>query len=176
VSRLLSLLFGDTFTGTKENSMTRWLCLGVVVMALIGCSNSSTSNNSSPKDRTKTDFEKIQGAWVLTSFEWDGRGVPEEEFKDVGWTFEGEKYIGRAKTDLREGTFKLDPNQTPKAFDYSETAGAEKGRSYRGIYRFILDDELVLCFGIDENADRPKEFTGKAGSRQRMVVFKRKKT
>jgi uncharacterized protein (TIGR03067 family) len=157
-----------------ENSMTRWLCLGVVVLTLLGCSDSSRQDKSNVKP--PTDSEKIQGAWLLTAFEQDGRTASKEELGTVVWTLDGEKYTGRAGTDLREGSFKLDPGQTPKAYDYTETAGAEKGKSYRGIYRFILDDELVLCFGVDENADRPKEFTGKAGSRQRMLVFKRKKT
>jgi uncharacterized protein (TIGR03067 family) len=113
---------------------------------------------------------------LVTAAELDGRTASREELGTIAWTFDGEEYTGRSGTDLREGSFSLDPGQTPKAFDYTETAGAEKGKSYRGIYRFILDDELVLCIGLDENADRPKEFTGKAGSRQKMLVFKRKKS
>jgi hypothetical protein len=54
------------------------------------------------------------------------------------------------------------------------TAGADKGKSYRGIYKFV-GDELILCFARDPKVDRPKAFTGKAGSGQTLLVLKRKK-
>jgi hypothetical protein len=40
----------------------------------------------------------------------------------------------------------------------------------------LANDELFLCFSHDEKVDRPKEFTGKAGSGQIIMVFKRKKS
>jgi uncharacterized protein (TIGR03067 family) len=154
--------------------------------ALIGCSDSSKGNKSNPtvtakndssgeNQSSKTDPEKIQGAWVLASAEDDGRTESPEELAKFMWSFDDDKYTTRYNADIREGTFKLDPDKTPKAFDQTATAGADKGKSYRGIYKFF-DDELFLCFSKDEKVDRPKEFSGKAGSGQIMMVFKRKKT
>jgi uncharacterized protein (TIGR03067 family) len=119
------------------------------------------------------DAAKMQGTWVLTQAEDDGRTAPAEELAKLVWSFDGERYTIRYHNDVREGTFRLDPDKTPKAFDQTATAGADKGRSYRGIYR-LVGDELVLCFPRDPKADRPTEFTGKAGSGQVLLVFKRR--
>ena len=121
------------------------------------------------------DSDKIQGVWVLTEAEDNGRTAPREELGNFVWSFNGDKYTIKYRTDIREGTFKLDPGKTPRSFEHTVTAGADKGKTYRGIYKFVGDD-MVLCFPNDEKSGRPKEFTGKAGSGQSLWVFRRKKS
>jgi uncharacterized protein (TIGR03067 family) len=53
------------------------------------------------------------------------------------------------------------------------TAGPDKGKTYRGIYKFV-DDELVLCFPGDTAAERPKEFSGNVGKGQALYALKKK--
>jgi uncharacterized protein (TIGR03067 family) len=152
--------------------VARKLCLCVAMATLVGCSDSANGNKSNPTAATKndssdkkhlpkTDSERIQGAWVLSDAEDDGRKESPAELGKLVWSFDGDKYSIRYATDFREGIFKLDPDKTPKAFDQKVTAGADRDKSYRGIYKFI-DDELILCFAHDERIDRPREFLGSA--------------
>jgi uncharacterized protein (TIGR03067 family) len=68
--------------------------------------------------------------------------------------------------------FVLNSDAKPKTIDVVSTK--QKGKSLlRGIYE-IEGDTMKVCFAVG-NAERPKEFTGAAGSKSGITVYKRGK-
>jgi uncharacterized protein (TIGR03067 family) len=154
----------ETFLGISTEVFMKWhsaiLLLAIPLLALAGGEGAK-------------DSKKIQGTWVLAEAEINGQTGRAEDRANLVWSFDGDKYAIKYKSDIQEeGTFKLDPDKTPRAFDKVAMSGTDKGKSYPGIYKFV-NEELVVCFSRDA---RPKEFTGKAGSGQIFMVFKRKKS
>lgn len=123
-------------------------------------------------EAAKKETQKLQGTWVMLSYEDDGKLDP--QFKEARQVFEGDKYEVKAgdKT-LRKGSFVLDPTQKPAAIDLLPAIGPYKGKRLLGIY--VLEGEsLKTCFG-DPGKDRPKKFDSAAGTDQSQVVYKRAK-
>lgn len=74
-----------------------------------------------------------------------------------------------------EGIYHLDASKSPKTIDFATLGGARK--TAIGIY--TLDgDTLKMCLSIDpvKVAERPKEFTTKAGDMRVIVTLKRQPT
>ncbi len=60
-----------------------------------------------------------------------------------------------------KGIFKLDPTKQPKAIDYTDTFGADAGKTFLAIYS-LKGDELIFCAAGEGHA-RPTEFKTKLG-------------
>lgn len=118
----------------------------------------------------KTDLELIQGGWVGTKLEVNGKIAPLEVasrgkyvFKDNTVTiFEEDKIVGKA-------TFTIDQTKTPRTIDLKAIEETAKSRTMQGIYR-IEGDKLILCFGVR----RPTEFNGSEKG-MGLMEFKREK-
>ena len=123
-------------------------------------------------EAAKKEVQKLQGAWVMLSYEDDGK--LDETFKDAKQVFEGDKYtVKSGEKLLRKGEFVLDPAQKPAAIDLLPEIGPYKGKRLLGIY--VLDgDSLKTCFA-DPGKERPKKFASPAGSDQSQVAYKRAK-
>jgi len=65
------------------------------------------------------------------------------------------------------GTMQLDPSRKPKLYDRTLPDGV----SCRGIYEFD-GENLRVCLGFP-GADRPTEFSTKAGAKSSLIVYKR---
>ncbi|HEX5271211.1 MAG TPA: sigma-70 family RNA polymerase sigma factor [Gemmataceae bacterium] len=118
----------------------------------------------------------LEGTWKATSFEQDGRVLPEEKVKEIEATFGGDGY--RFTSGLRvagalTGTFTADAEAKPKSFDLVPKAGVFKGQSFKGIYK-VDGDTLTLCF-VWPTKERPKEFVSPPNSSAVLAVFKRQK-
>lgn len=142
-----------------------WL-LALVAITLIAA-------DKAQDDAAKKDVQKLQGTWVMLSYEDDGKLDP--QFKDAHQMFDGDKYEVKAgEKTLRKGSFVLDPTQKPAAIDLLPAIGPYKGKRLLGIY--VLDgDNLKTCFG-DPGKERPKKFESAAGTDQSQVVYKRSKS
>jgi uncharacterized protein (TIGR03067 family) len=68
-------------------------------------------------------------------------------------------------------TFTIDPSTSPKSIDYMNTAGSNKGKSQRGIYRFD-GDQLTVCVS-SPGAARPAAFTSEKAAGHTLTVWKR---
>jgi uncharacterized protein (TIGR03067 family) len=117
----------------------------------------------------KTDSEKLQGTWVVTSFE-DASGKASN--KDIkGWTyrFEGNKFTvtWKRKTEP-EDTFKLDEGKKPKEIDVM--IGDQKAS---GIYD-LEGDRLIIRIYFDGTM-RPKSIAGALGKFESRTELKRQK-
>jgi uncharacterized protein (TIGR03067 family) len=67
----------------------------------------------------------------------------------------------------------LDPSKKPRWLTMRYTGGANKGKTYLGIYD-LSGDTLRLCI-ISDGKTRPKEFSAAAGTKSTLAVFKRVK-
>src|SRR5215469_12627823 len=87
------------------------------------------------QEDTRKELKWLQGTWVMTGLEIDGRPVPEDQVRDTTLTIRGDKYIVRTKGKSYEATFTLDPGPSPQAIDLAFPDGTNVPRKGAGIYR-----------------------------------------
>ena len=124
-------------------------------------------------DDAKGDLKSLQGTWELTYFERNG-----EEMKLPAVTKcinTGDKFmLKRGDEVVAAGTMKLDASKKPKTSETTYTEGADKGRTFKGIYQ-IDGDTVKFCRAGSPNDERPSEFKSKPGSNQFVAKYKRAK-
>ena len=111
------------------------------------------------------EIAKFQGNWKQIGYERDGVREPIDDEKD--WephtTFNGNLFvveIADGSIPIR-GSFKLDPTRDPKAIDYTDTHGADAGKTFLAIYS--LDGNKLIFCAASEGQERPTEFKTKSG-------------
>lgn len=117
----------------------------------------------------RDEMRAFQGTWRQTYCEADGVANPPDECgSEPSVTFAGDTFVvSRADgTVVIKGTFAIDPTQEPKAIDYTDTFGADAGKTFPAIYT-MEGDELVFC-AADEGMDRPKVFRTRIGDTLRV--------
>jgi uncharacterized protein (TIGR03067 family) len=124
-------------------------------------------------DDAKDEMKKLEGTWLVVSGENDGEKFPDEAAKSMKAIVKGDKvtiYMGDKV--VGEATYTVDPTKKPKTMDTTSTMGPDKGKKSLAIYEFD-GDTLKICF--TEGDERPKELTGKKGSKCFLIVYKREK-
>lgn len=111
--------------------------------------------------RLAAEIAAFQGTWLQVGYERDGVRSPIDD--EDGWQprtiFAGttfQVHIADGSVPI-QGTFAVDPSQTPKAVDYTDTHGADAGQTFLAIYA-IDGDSLVFC-AADAGRPRPTAFT-----------------
>ena len=125
-------------------------------------------------DAAKKELKTFQGTWVLVSAEKDGKKASDE--KAIKLIITDNKYSLTQESSAvigHKGTFLLDPAKKPKSTDVIVTEGADKGKTFLGIYELSSDDYKV-CFA-PAGKERPTEFSSKPGSGNLLQVWKREK-
>jgi uncharacterized protein (TIGR03067 family) len=136
-----------------------------LVLALNGCHATA--------DDAKDDLRSIQGAWDLVYFERGGEEV--KLLNDTKSINTGNKFlVKRGEEIIAAGTMKLDSSKTPNASETTYTEGADKGKTFKGIYQ-IDADTVKFCRAGSPDDDRPTAFQTKPGSEQFVAVYKRAK-
>jgi uncharacterized protein (TIGR03067 family) len=118
------------------------------------------------------DKDKLQGLWVVESREVNGKTTPAADLKALKVTInDGTITIddGEKKQNI---PYKIDPSRKPKSIDLANT-GIDGKETTPAIYE-LNGDSLKLCWS-EKTEERPTEFTGKSGSGQTLMVFKRVK-
>lgn len=119
--------------------------------------------------------EKLQGTWVATSAQRNGKAA--DEIVGHQLTFAGDKFTIAAKDGklLYEGTIVVDTSKKPATIDFKHTTDALKGKTWKGIFA-LEGDSLKTCDNApDLTKERPTDFAAKANSGQVAIVFKRAK-
>src|SRR5581483_3259570 len=110
------------------------------------------------------DPNKLQATW--TTIKAVREAKPTDDVLGHRLFMTGNHFEIRSKDGklLYEGTFSVDANKKPAAFDFEHTGGILKGTKWKGI--FALDgDTLTTCDnGPNPNAGRPVALEAKAGS------------
>jgi uncharacterized protein (TIGR03067 family) len=125
----------------------------------------------------KKELRALAGTWRPISGETDGNKAPEERLKEASLTRdEAGKVVARRgdKVVMEAMVKKIDATKTPRTIDAEVTAGEHQGKTILGIYE-LDGDMLRVCVALPGKADRPTEFSAKAGSGCNLTVYKREK-
>jgi uncharacterized protein (TIGR03067 family) len=120
------------------------------------------------------DAKALQGDWGLASLVVAGEKADAK--KIAGWklTVAGDRMTTREGVEiLDESKFKLVPTAKPKAIDLAFTAGPDRGKSVRGVYK--LEGAVLTVCVAEPGAERPKDFTARPKSGRMLFVFRRAK-
>jgi uncharacterized protein (TIGR03067 family) len=110
-----------------------------------------------------TDLDKLQGTWIVTSVESDGKKMPAAVIGTAQIVIAGSNFTSTGMGADYEGTLELQPaSKNVKKFDLLFTAGPPKGTRNRGIYR-LSGDTWTVCLSTD-GGKRPAAFGTTPGS------------
>ena len=118
------------------------------------------------------EVKRLQGTWKQTSCEKDGvKDPPDEKGWEPTTTFSRNTFTVRLADGSIpiKGTFKLDPSTEPKQLEFTDTFGADAGKTFPGIYS-LEGDRFVFCVS-DHGQERPRAF--KTGPGQVLRVNQR---
>lgn len=120
-------------------------------------------------------LKKLQGAWRVTAQEHGGKRSPAKGLASLTLEVAGSRFTTRDGTDVKEDAeaAQLDAKTKPAAIDLKITAGPDRDKVIRGIWK-LDGDELSVCIA-EPGRERPKEFKGAEGTGQTLLVFKRAK-
>jgi len=162
------LAFGQTELQSFDTNMkARLLMITGLGVLLAACSRHAAP--SAPK----TDLDRLQGTWNLTSAMQDGKALSDDKVKQTTIVFKGDtfRFPGSAEyATSREGTIKLDESKTPKEMDAIST---EK-EVMLGIY-VLQENGYKVCFA-PAGQPRPTEFTSTPGSGYILQAWERQNT
>ena len=138
---------------SQEESVGRILAF-LALLTVAGHLSVAQDKPNQPRDDTKL----LQGVWS-----WDPDAKQSEAkplvllervvIKDAKLTF---YYKLDGKPITSETTFKLDQKAFPRAIDFTPTEGANKGKTYLGLYE-LKDGRLKICYR-GPGSTRPKNF------------------
>jgi uncharacterized protein (TIGR03067 family) len=89
--------------------------------------------------------ERVDGTWLGSKAELDGKPFPEELTRTIQITVAKGKYKVAVSGTFEEGTFKLNPSTTPKSLDLIGTNGPNEGKLLLAIYE-LDGDTLKVCY------------------------------
>jgi uncharacterized protein (TIGR03067 family) len=117
------------------------------------------------------DLARMQGDWIAIESKQNGIKHPPEDAQTLFRTISNDKFsVFRYSKKLSEGTFKIDPTQSPKTID-SRLASTPDGPPILGIYEF--DGENLRICNAPPGKPRPKDFGCRIGSMQTLFVWER---
>jgi uncharacterized protein (TIGR03067 family) len=115
-----------------------------------------------------SDREKLQGSWIYLSLHHRGNQAAQAVVSEYVFRFQGSSYMNKRSGQVQsQGTFRLDPTESPSSIDLLESTGVR----ICGIYRFE-GDKLTVC--MDEY-ERPADFDPQGGKCRSVVVLERMK-
>jgi uncharacterized protein (TIGR03067 family) len=145
--------------------MRRLLASTLLLLVSCGCSSDRSAGVA------RTDAEKLEGTWLATRVETDGKQAPADFTARIQMKFQGGMLMIRGLLgDNRElpCQLKLDPEKTPRTIDWS---GLGTSETVLGIYE-LDGDRLRLCI-ITRPRERPTEFKTEPGSNLTCLELKR---
>jgi len=121
-----------------------------------------------------SDLKRMQGDWMVTTMKVDGISLPPDDAQALFRSIRGNTYsVSRYTKVIAHGTFKLDPEKSPKTIDSLPTTSAKDAKPLLGIYEFA-NGKLRIC-NAPPGKDRPADFTARRGSGQTLIVWEPEK-
>jgi uncharacterized protein (TIGR03067 family) len=123
-------------------------------------------------EAAKKDMAQLQGEWSMVSGIADGFPIPAEMLANSKRICKGDELTVIVGGQLiMKAKIAVDPSKNPKTIDYDVTEGPTKGKKHIGIYE-LNGDSFKSCFGAP-GAERPSDFTSKAGDNRTSTVWNR---
>jgi uncharacterized protein (TIGR03067 family) len=117
----------------------------------------------------RSELDGLQGEWQVIAVERDGRVLPKDAFPFTRLEIRDQIMLHEGGAHKKEVSFRLHPEQQPKAMDMQAT-GYHSEERYNAIYA-LEGDTLTICRPDDDA--RPTEFASKPGSRTLLYTAKR---
>ena len=117
--------------------------------------------------------KKLQGSWRPTDARLGDIKIDEETLAKSTVLYEGERFTITIGDSVQQGTFAIDPKQSPKTLDIFYTSGPNNGSTTVAIYE-IDGDNLTVCYSLNSN-NRPTELKSEGDQTRLLVKFERKK-
>jgi uncharacterized protein (TIGR03067 family) len=122
---------------------------------------------------SELDLRALQGTWKQVAFEEDDNPDAPDSYGDTSGsltTFRGNHFSVRGNSGqlLLEGTFALDASTTPKSIDWTDSIGADAGKTLPAIYE--LEGDHFVFVAADEHLPRPAEFRTAPGLTMRSFL------
>jgi uncharacterized protein (TIGR03067 family) len=131
---------------------------------------------TAPGDTLKEERKPLAGTWQLLFWEIDGKKTPEQDLQKIQLVgdAEGKVEYQRDGEVFLAGSAQIDSTAQPAICDFTytkDTKGSLAGKTVLGIYK-IDGDTLTICY-TPPGKDRPREFSGKAGSGLGLMIYRR---
>lgn len=150
----------------KGEHMQRFICSFFVFAALTGVVFSD--------DVASSAGEELQGEWLLTSVDIQGKTLPAPAEKGGSIVFakEGKLTLKDPGKPDKTGSYKVDAATSPMQLDLIVAKKGKESETMQGIYE-LDGDNLKMCFSADgAKGKRPREFKGE---KVLIMHFKRQK-
>jgi uncharacterized protein (TIGR03067 family) len=124
-------------------------------------------------DPKLADLEKLQGTWIMSSIELDGKVIPAPEGGGTLIISKDMKMVMKEKGKPDDhSTFKIDATTKPKQIDLMGENKEKKKEVVQGIYTLDGDTFTIVLSAKGPTGDRPTSLKQKATM---AMVFKRAK-
>jgi uncharacterized protein (TIGR03067 family) len=142
---------------------------GVAVVSAVLLVLSAAAEDPSVRERAK-----LQGTWEGWVVNGKGENPNSGPVKLAEVVITADRIRARQGDgkDLGEGSYRMDPTQTPKVLDSTGVAGEVRGMSFRGIY--ALEGETLWWCSSNPGKPRPTEFRTRPSDGQFLMVLKRR--
>jgi RNA polymerase sigma-70 factor (ECF subfamily) len=117
-------------------------------------------------DDAAVDVKALAGKWQPKEASLGDNKIDQLVLDTVTLVYEGDKYTLTIGDKVEKGTYKLDPQKTPKAMDIFPTEGDNNGKTFLAVYQ-VEGDKLTICYSISPGV-RPEDF--EANSNTLIVV------
>ena len=118
------------------------------------------------------EMKKFDGKWKVTKLETEGQQVGSDDVPAMSLKFEGAELTYDSGEGEKKGSYKIDPEKSPKQIDISHKSPTGEDETLKGIYKFE-DKQLILCIPVPGAGDtaRPTEFKTVTGSKLLLVTL-----
>jgi RNA polymerase sigma factor (sigma-70 family) len=124
----------------------------IIVAATRGHENGSpTLVTSTPQPTVPSDWQKLQGDWLIVQAEINGKSILDPGYLRTRFVFAGKQFFYRTNKSDQEGTYQLDTSRTPKSL----TVSFGKDAVMECIYE-LVNDQLKVCWR--KGGPRPEGF------------------
>jgi len=129
------------------------------------------------KDEAKAELERLAGTWKVVSIKKEGVELiaDQDDPPELVITFKKDGSFEWAKKGGDPGMISnIDPSKKPKEVDYVFSAGDNKGKTQKAIYK-LDGDTFSDCFTEVGEKERPTEFKSTKTNGYTVIVYKRMK-
>jgi uncharacterized protein (TIGR03067 family) len=142
--------------------------LGLVLAPVSGAGGQKDKGDKKGKEQPAG--ENLDGTWQVVSVEVAGKKEPDERVKGTKLVIKGNAFTLYEGKLVTKGTFKADPNKSPKEVDSIFEDDAGNKLEVKLIYE-VKGDTMRACGSLGK--DRPKEFKSTTENGYELVTYKK---
>lgn len=147
------------------------IALEILARDLAGSRKTKGSKRARPSNSSGGAVTELEGEWRMVSGVMGGKAMDDETVRWVKRVTRGSKTTVHAGPQLMlEFEFTHDESKSPKTIDYTNTAGANKGKKQLGIYA-LANRQLTILMAAP-GAPRPARLDATPGIGDTLTVWR----